>query len=333
MAQLEDQFAGKKVLITGASGFIGSRLRAELLAQSADVIAIRRPGSPPAKEGRSVTASYADQDALDKVMQDEQPNVVLHVAGVTKGVTYSDFQSGNVMPTRNLLQAIQTHHQNIERFVHVSSLTSYGPAKVGAPLDEASARRPIEFYGQSKLEAEHVVESFSDIPWTIMRPSGVFGPGDVDYFELFKSVRKGINAYFGNRHRWFSSLYVDDCVRGILEGALHEKTVGEGYFLSDGKPQTWGAFQERVVEEINPKARTLNLPEAIMTVAAFGGELLTKVDGKARLLNKQKAKMAAQEAWTCTDDKARNDFGFECKVEVKDGIRRTDAWYAQEGWY
>ncbi|MBJ74713.1 MAG: hypothetical protein CMN31_25845 [Sandaracinus sp.] len=322
-----------KALITGASGFIGSRLRDTLLGRGVDVVAIRRKGSPPAKTGRSVTADYADVEGLAEVMAEEKPDVVFHVAGATKGRTYADFRRANVMPTENLLEALRRAHPGVKRFVHVSSLTSYGPSDPARPIDEAAPRRPIEFYGQSKLEAEQAVEREGALPWTIVRPAGVYGPGDADYFELFRSAWRRVNVFLGNEKRWMSAIYVDDCVRGILEAATHEKTAGEGYFLADPEPITWGAFQEHVVRAVGKRALKLNLPEALVTVAAHAGEAATRLDGKPRLFNKQKAKMGAQEAWTCCVDKARGDFGFETEVKPAEGTRRTHEWYRREGWY
>ena len=178
---------------------------------------------PPSKAGRSVEADYASVPDLERIISAERPDYVLHVAGVTKGNSYEDFRLGNVMPTRNLLTAVRQEHPEVKRFVLVSSLTSYGPSATSAPHREEDPPTPIEHYGQSKLEAERVVEEESaGVPWTIVRPSGVYGPGDVDYFNLFKSAMRGWNVYFGNRDRCMSLIYVDDCVRGILEAAQHE---------------------------------------------------------------------------------------------------------------
>src|SRR5262249_20592000 len=147
----------------------------------------------------------------------ERPDYVFHVAGATKGVTYEDFRHANFMPTRNLIEALRDVHPSVKRFVHVSSLSSFGPSAKGRHHHENEPRKPIEYYGQSKLEAEQAVEAIGDaVAWTIVRPGGVYGPGDVDYFELFKSVERGINLFFGNRDRYFSAIYVDDLVRGLL---------------------------------------------------------------------------------------------------------------------
>lgn len=323
-----------KVLITGASGFIGGRLRDELLASGSDVVAIRRPGSPRSKAGRSVEADYARTADLERVMADEKPDYVLHVAGVTKGSSYEDFRLGNVMPTRNLLAAIRSANPDSKRFVLVSSLASYGPSASSAPHREENPPRPIEHYGRSKREAEQVVEEESGgVPWTIVRPSGVYGPGDVDYFNLFQSAMLGWNLYFGNRQRLMSVIYVDDCVRGILEAARHQNSANRGYFLTSEDQVTWEQFQSEVVRVVGRRTRTLDLPEQIMSVAALGGELATRLDKKPRLLNLQKAKMGAQQAWTCVGDAARRDFGFSAEIELAKGIRRTHEWYEANDWY
>lgn len=328
-----DQKLEGTVLITGASGFIGSRLRDALLDRGVDVLAIRRAGSPEAKRGRSVVADYADYDGLRRLVEREKPSYVFHVAGATKGVTYEDFQRANVMPTKNLLDALREAHPEVRRFVHVSSLTSYGPSTKERPLVETDPRRPIEFYGQSKLEAEQVVEAMGDsLPWTIVRPSGVYGPGDVDYFELFKSIERGFNFFFGNRDRLFSAVYVDDLVRVTVDAALSDKTKGRGYFVCDGEPKTWGAFQEEIIRASGRKVRTLNLPETLVYMAAIGGEIATRIDKKPRLFNRQKARMGAQEAWTCRHDALRADTGYRPEVMTREGIERTLAWYREKKW-
>ena len=322
------------VLITGASGFIGSRLRDALLASGSDVVAIRRPGSPPSKAGRSVQADYANVAELERVVATEKPDYVLHVAGVTKGTSYEDFRLGNVMPTRNLLGALHRQHPDTKRFVLVSSLASYGPSATSAPHREADPRRPIEYYGRSKLEAEEVVEEESGgIPWTILRPSGVYGPGDVDYFNLFKSAMRGWNVFFGNRNRCMSIIYVDDCVRGTLMAAQHENSVGKGYFLTNDEQVTWEQFQSEVLQVVDRRVRTLDLPEQLVSIAALGGELASRIDRKPRLFNLQKAKMGAQQAWTCVGGAARTDFGFSADVDLVEGIRRTHDWYLANDWY
>ena len=248
-----------------------------------------------------------------------------------KGVSLEDFRRANVMPTENLLAGLARAGHAPKRFVHVSSLAAYGPSSADIPKMESDEPAPIEHYGVSKLEAERAVES-SGLPYTIIRPPGVYGPGDADYYELFKLAAKGWSVFYGNRERWWSAVYVDDLIDALLAVVDREETAGRGYFVCDGVPLTWEAFQRLLSELVGRKVREVDLPEALTSVAAWGGELLTSIDKKPRLFNRQKALMGKQTAWTCTHARAREDFGYAPKIDVNEGARRTLAWYRAEGW-
>ncbi|MDI1483423.1 NAD(P)-dependent oxidoreductase [Polyangium sp. y55x31] len=322
-----------KVLLTGASGFIGGRLQSALVDRGVDVVSLRRRGSPPAKRGRSVEVEYDDRAGLERLIAEEKPDYVLHVAGATKGVEYADFQRANVMPTENLLEALRKKHPEVRRFVLVSSLASFGPSSATRPHVETDTPRPIEFYGQSKLEAERIVERAGDvIPWTVLRPGGVYGPGDVDYFNLFREVERGRNVFFGNKKRWFSGIYVDDLVTATLVSATHDGAKGRAFFVCDNDPVTWERFQGAIVEASGQRVLTVDLPEMLVDVAAFGGEIATRFDKKPRLFNRQKAKMGAQEAWTCKSDALREATGWRSKVRLAEGVRLALEWYRREKW-
>jgi nucleoside-diphosphate-sugar epimerase len=319
-------------LITGASGFIGSHLRDALLAQGHDVVALTRPGSPEPKRGRAAAVDYDKPESLERVIAAERPEFVFHLAGATKGVTYADFKRANVMPTQNLLDAVRKHHPGLKRFVHVSSLSAYGPSGDDTPVREHDERKPIEFYGKSKLEAELVVEAAGDsVPWTIIRPPSVYGPNDVDFLELFRLAGRGLNVFYGNRDRPMSFVYVEDLVAGTLAAARSDATRSKGYFLCDGVALTWGQFQAHVVSAVGKRVLELNLPEFSLDLAGVFGEFATKLDKKPRLLNRQKA-MLAKQAWMCTHAQARSDFGYAPSVTVEDGIPRTHAWYRDQKW-
>ncbi len=331
--RMSDEARPGTAMITGASGFIGGRLRDALLDEGYDVVALTRPGSPEPKRGRAVAVAYDEPETLEKAIGEVRPELMFHVAGATKGVTLDDFRRGNLMPTENLLEATRKAHPGIGRFVHISSLTAYGPSTPQQPKAEDHERKPVEHYGQSKLEAERAVEAIGDaLPWTIIRPPAVYGPGDVDNFELFRLAWRRLNVFYGNREYHLSAIYVDDLVRGIREASSAEATVGRGYFLCDGSPVTWGEYQRHIVAASGKRALNLNLPEFLVDVSAVFGELLTKIDGKPRLFNRQKALMGKQQAWTCTSRAARDDFDYHPKVELSEGVKETMAWYKSAGW-
>jgi nucleoside-diphosphate-sugar epimerase len=322
-----------KVVLTGASGFIGGRLREALLAGGADVLSLVRPDSPPAARGRSAAVRYDAPQSLRDVLARERPDYVFHVAGATKGVSYDDYWLGNVQPTQSLLGALLEVHPGLRRFVLVSSLTAYGPSNDGPPLRETDTPRPVEHYGKSKLEAERLLERCGDrLPWTIVRPGGVYGPADVDMFVLFRAAKLGVNLFYGNREKRASIVYVDDLVDALVRAALSERSVGKGYFICDGMPYTWGEVQEHIGRAVGRAGVNLNLPAFLVPVAAALGEAASALDKKPRLLNRQKALLDAQQAWLCSADAARSDFEFVPRMEIAEGTRRTYAWYREHGW-
>lgn len=321
-----------KAMITGASGFIGGRLRDTLAAGGTEVVALRRRGSLPSPNSRTVEVDYADKNMLTRVLTDERPDYLFHVAGATKGRTYIDFREANVTPTANLYHAAKEGCPNLKRFVLTSSLAAFGPSDRHWRHNGETQPRPIEYYGQSKLEAERALTNDLALPWTIVRPGGVYGPGDVDYFTLFKSIHRGLNVFFGNRERLFSAVFVDDFIRALIQSAQSPNSVGKGYFICDGSPVSWEAFQRRIVEVSGKRVRELDLPETLVYLSAWGGELLTRFDGKPRLFNRQKARMGAQSAWTCDHGEARKDFGYTPRVMMPEGVERTYVWYQSQGW-
>jgi nucleoside-diphosphate-sugar epimerase len=330
MFALEKPIVGK-VLVTGTSGFIGSNLRDALLRGGADVVSLLRPVSPPSTQGRSVGVAYEDLAGLTKLIAEEQPDYVFHVAGATKGVRYEDFRTANVVPTQNLAQALSRAHPAVKRLLFVSSLTAWGPSNDGPPLRESDEPKPVEHYGRSKLEAERALAGYA-IPWTIVRPSAVYGPAEVDMFNLFKAAKNGINLYFGNRDKRMSAIYVDDLLDAMVNAAQSDATLGQGYFLSDGVSYTWDRVQTQIVAAVGRRTLRVNLPSFFVGAAGLAGELLTAVDRKPRLLNRQKATMDAQQAWLCSIEAAQRDFGYRAKVSLEEGTRRAYAWYVQHGW-
>ena len=316
------------VILTGASGFIGGRLRRAL--GDDDVVTLRRRSSP-ATEARSFEVDYGDVDGLTEVMRQVKPAYIIHAAGATKGISYDDFRRGNVMPTENLLAALGRAEVEPKRFVLVSSSTSYGPSNPDRPMVETDSRKPIEYYGQSKAEAEDIVEQCK-VPWTILRPGGVYGPGDVDFFQHFKMAAQGWSVFFGNRQRWWSGVYVEDLIEATIRAATSSNTVGRGYFIDDGVPYTWEQFQRQVGAQVGRKVWEVDVPEFLVAPVAVLGEWLTRIDGKPRVLNRQKAKMGRQSAWTCRSDAASRDFGFTPQVDLTEGVARSFAWYRKNGW-
>jgi nucleoside-diphosphate-sugar epimerase len=162
---------------------------------------------------------YDEPRTLQRSAALDGADYVFHVGGVTKGVSQREFDAGNVLPTTRLLDALIARHPDgqLKRFVLVSSQAAAGPARsLDAPRDESQPGEPIEEYGRSKLEAERIVAAHGGtLPFTIVRPSAVYGPRDRDFLTIFKQARRGIGLYPASRGRYLSVIHVRDVGRTL----------------------------------------------------------------------------------------------------------------------
>lgn len=233
-----------KVLVTGASGFIGSHLTESLVRKGYDVRCLVRPTSNLRwLKGLKVELFYGsleDPFSLRDIIQDVE--VVFHVAGVIKSPNASEYFRINAEGTKNLLDAIVRLSPPLRCFVQFSSLAASGPGTDSRPRTESDPCMPITPYGISKLSAEHVVLRYASsyqIPFIIIRPPAVFGPRDMETLYFFKQARQGRIPVIGRGDKYFSLIYVRDLVEGAIRTALSSETLNRVYFLSHPEPMTW----------------------------------------------------------------------------------------------
>ncbi|MBI3235017.1 MAG: NAD(P)-dependent oxidoreductase, partial [Bacteroidetes bacterium] len=232
-----------KVLITGATGFIGSHVADLLLERGYDVRALARSTSNlqwlKGKKVELVDGSISNMQSLEKAMKDVE--MVFHVAGLTAARKAEEFMIGNRDGTRNMLEAAYKFAPNLQRFLHVSSLTAVRPSdSPDKPVDESTPSAPITSYGISKKAAEDVVNSFANkLPITIVRPPAVYGQRETAILDFFKTVNKGFVPYIGFDKKQVSLIHGLDLSRGIIEAAESSNTIGKTYFVSSEEFYTW----------------------------------------------------------------------------------------------
>jgi nucleoside-diphosphate-sugar epimerase len=326
-----------KVLVTGATGFIGSHVADLLQDYDADIHCIARSTSNmqwlKGKPFTIVNASLSAPDSLIPAVKDAE--MIIHVAGLTAAKNDLEFMRGNRDATRNLVEAAKAHAPKLKRFLHVSSLTVTGPSpSLQYPVNEDTPCRPITAYGISKKAAEEVVQEFmQDMPITIVRPPAVYGQRDTAVLTFFQTVARGIAPLIGFDQKRVSLIHGLDLASGIIEAAMSKNTVGKTYFVSSEQFYSWEEIARITQQALGKKSLiTLRIPHPLVMGIAGISEFFGKFSSKPPVLNFEKGKDITQRYWICSIEKAKKDFGFRQKIDLENGIKQTVEWYLQHKW-
>ncbi len=326
---------GSTILVTGSTGFIGSHLVDRLLAEGANVRCLLRPNSPrgggfrylPGQGAKPVLGNLVTGDGLEAAL--EGVDFVFHLAGVTKALRSSEYYTGNVTTTENLLKKMEGAPA---RLVHVSSLAAMGPSPDGVPLREDAKPHPLTHYGKSKLEGEQALRSSAVWPRaTVVRPPVVYGPRDVDVYQVFKAAANGAQVRIGKPESYFSFIYVTDLVDGLIL-ATRKEAAGKAYFLANPDPISWSEFGATAAVTMVKKIRTLTLPVWAAYLAGCLADLLSRLSGKPWILSRDKILDARQRYWTCNPARAAADLGFHTQTSLREGVAATLEWYREAQW-
>lgn len=314
------------ILVTGGSGFIGSHVLDRLAAEGEPVRALvrRKTALPPGVE--AVWADLAGGGGLREAVRGV--TTIIHIAGAVKAIRPAEYYRGNVRATENLARAAAG--QGI-RFVHVSSLAACGPCVGAAAVNEDIEPAPITHYGKSKLEAELAVRAA--VPdAVIVRPPVVYGPRDTGVFSILKSVCRGVAPQIAGRERWFSMVYVDDLVDGLLAAARTPGAAGRTYFISHAEPVNWTTLTETAAHIMNRKSIVLRMPLAALYALGWWGEMWAHATRRPGYFSREKITEVVQSRWVCDPHRASLELGVEARTSLSAGLARTLAWYKEAGW-
>lgn len=326
-----------KVLITGATGFVGSHVADILSSKGYQIRCIVRKTSNTRwvinKNYELIEASLDDSESLIKAVKGV--DYIYHIAGLISAKNLDGYMRGNRDATRNLLNIVKEYAPNIKRFLYMSSLTASGPAaSLDKPVNEEMPCRPITSYGKSKKAGEEVAKEFmNDLPITIVRAPAVFGPRDPATFSIFKAVKSGLGTFIGFKPKYVSLINVIDLANGIIQATEAENTVGETYFVSSEEFYTWDKLIPLMAKIMNKKhIIKLRLPHSIVLAAGAITELFGKFSSKPPVFNYEKGIDFIQDYWICSVDKAKRDFKYSQKINVETGFEETINWYKQNKW-
>lgn len=336
--------AGKKVLISGASGFIGGFLVDEALHRGYEVWAAVREGSNRSRltdeRIRFIELTFDNQAILTSQLteyrkQHDAWDFVIHNAGLTKTLDKKEFFRVNAENTYHFLEALHASNNDPLKFVLMSSLSSFGAGdeKGFEPIGLDDPQRPDTAYGLSKLEAEKYVRRQNYFPYVILRPTGVYGPGDKDYLMEIKSIQSGFDFTVGLTPQRITFIYAKDLATVAFLALESEKARNKQYFVADGDVYTDASFA-RIIQDILQKKRVFKarIPIGLVYVACLFSEAIGKIIRKSMTLNTDKYKILKQRNWICDIRPLKEDLRFTPAYPLREGLEETIAWYRRHGW-
>lgn len=326
----------KRVLITGATGFVGFHLIERALADGFEVYAAVRQNSNRSHlqdlNVRYIELDYASIAALIAVLQRCDFNYIIHAAGITKAKTKAEYNLVNAEYSRNLALAAISSGLSLEKFVFVSSLAALGPLHdISGCITEDTDARPVTSYGESKLLAERYLFAISGLPLLVIRPTAVYGPREKDIFILFKSISRGLEPYIGSFKQQLSFIYVKDLAEVIFL-ALKGPVTGRAYNVSDGHVYDRYVLAALAKKALNRRTFKFHLPVGLVGMLASVMDLLYARSKSTPALNREKMAELTAVNWACTIDNARLDLGFVPKFDLERGLADTISWYRQNRW-
>ena len=325
----------KKVLITGAGGFIGRFLVEEALRRGYEVWAGVRASSSldhlSKEKIRLIDLNYHDLEALSMqiathVQQHGVWDYVVHNAGLTKTIRPSDFFLVNAEYTHRLLTALSQSGCRPNKILLMSSLSTYGAGnkKTLAPIRLEDPQKPDTIYGKSKLCAEQYLRKQDLIPYVILRPTGVYGPGDKDYRMEIESIRSGFDFTAGMKPQYITFIYVKDLAEVVFLSLENEVIRNREYFVADGDVYTDTQFAN-LIQDILRKKRVFRarIPMWLVYIACFCSEWMGRFSGKPKTLNTDKYKILKHRNWICDTEPLRNELGFSPAYNLRKGLEET----------
>lgn len=328
---------GKKILVTGASGFVGGFLVEEAISRGLEVhSAVRKSSNTEILDQLDtflVYFDFKDIEAMADILKQGSYDYIIHNAGLTKAKAKEAYFEVNEQYLKNLIEAIRKADLQLDKFLFVSSLAAYGSAdhQLEKIVKENSTPHPVTHYGRSKLAAEQYLIKQKDIPYNIIRPTAVYGPREYDLLTVYQTLAKRIDAYVGISRQKLTFIYVKDLVRAMIDVLLsdHEDTA---YFITDGNTYSAQKLSAIVKKELGINwTIPIKLPIFLVQIIAFLSEKFAGLSGKYPPLNIEKVNELRARNWSCDISALQSDIGFRAKYDLSRGLKKTIAWCREEG--
>ncbi len=328
----------KKILITGANGFIGSFLVEEALKKNYEVYAgIRTSSNTQFIKNSAIHLLYLDftNENTLRVSLENAPqfDFIIHNAGLTKSQKKSDYDLVNYQYTKHFIDAIVASKKIPTKFILISSLAAYGPGNPTTlePVKLNDIPQPITAYGKSKLQAEKYLLSLKNFPYLIFRPTAVYGPREKDLYLYFKIINKNIETYIGKPIPYLTFIYVKDLVKAVFSG-IESEQINRAYFVTDGNVYSGKDLAQIIKTHLNKKTVQLSIPIPLVKSIATVLEFFYGMVGRTPILNYEKINELNVVNWQCEIEPLQKELNFKADYNLNEGIYEAIQWYKKENW-
>lgn len=326
--------AGIPVLVTGATGFVGSHLVEALVGRGAAVRALVRRTSDVSLLERLGVERYEggleDPAALARAV--EGVDIVFHLAAVTQARSDAEYERANADGTRRLLEAIAAADPRPRRLVYLSSLAAVGPSTDGRPVDRGSEPRPLTTYGRTKLLGEQACSAIEDsVEVVVLRAPAVYGPRDRDLLRFFRMAARGIVPIPSGPERRVQLVHVADLAEALAHAAAAPEASGV-YHVAEPRAYAWHEVVDLIGKAVGRSARIVRVPPFLVEAAAAVSETAAGLVGRSTIFNREKARELLAPGWLCETEALQREVGFTPRIPLADGLAETATWYRTHGW-
>ena len=324
----------KRILVTGATGFTGGALACKLANQGHQVVALVRENANTRElekiDAELIVGDISDAEAVNTAAQGV--DIIYHIAAVYRTAGHPDdyYYAVNIQGVQNIIDA--AINQNVSRTVHCSTIGVHGDIEE-IPSNEESPFNPGDIYQRTKLAGEELFAKAMDsgLAGSIFRPGAIYGPGDMRLLKMFKQIKRGFFPLFGGGSNLYHLSYIDDLTDGIILCGEHPSALGQRFILCSNEYDTLKKLSATIAKQLKVKPPEFAPPIGPLMLAAKICEAICKPLGIDPPLHTRRVEFFVKSR-AFSNSKARKMIGFEPKISTEEGVRRTIAWYEQNGY-